>query len=57
MNPFALCDGSCDFKDKPICTTPNPSSIIPIALISPNMNSDRLLTTCIRSEVAPKQYP
>lgn len=40
--PFALCDVSCDFKDKPICTTPKPSSIKPIALIAENIKSDRL---------------
>ena len=40
--PFALCDASCDFKDKPICTIPNPSSIRPIAFIAENMNVDRL---------------
>lgn len=40
--PFALCDASCDFKDKPICTTPKPSRMKPIALIAENIKSDRL---------------
>ena len=41
-NPFALCDASCDFKDKPICTTPKPSRINPIALIAEKIKSERL---------------
>ena len=43
--PLALCDGSCDFRDNPICTIPKPSSIRPIALIKLNMNVDRLFIT------------
>ena len=43
--PFALWDGSCDFSERPICTIPNPKRIIPIARISPKINSYRLLTT------------
>ena len=40
--PFALCDASCDFRDKPICTTPKPSRMKPIALIAEKIKSDRL---------------
>jgi len=43
--PLALCDGSCDFRDNPICTIPNPRRISPIALIRLNMNVDRLFIT------------
>ena len=40
--PFALCEASCDFNDKPICTIPNPSKIKPIALIAEKIKSDKL---------------
>lgn len=43
--PLALCDGSCDFSDNPICTMPNPSSIKPIALIKLKIKVERLLIT------------
>lgn len=41
-NPFALCDASCDLSDRPICTTPKPSRISPIALIAEKIKSERL---------------
>ena len=44
-NPFALWDGSWDFSDKPTCTMPKPSIIIPTALIRPKIKfCDRLAT-------------
>ena len=45
--PFALWDGSWDFSDKPTCTMPKPSIIIPTALIRPKIKFDRLFTTAI----------
>ena len=42
-NPFALCDASWDFSDKPICTTPKPSRINPMALMAEKIKSDKLL--------------
>ena len=42
---LALCDGSCDLRDNPICTIPNPRRIRPIALIRLNIKVDRLLIT------------
>ena len=32
-------------SERPTCTIPKPSKIIPIARISPKIKSDRLLTT------------
>ena len=43
--PLALCEGSWLLRLSPTCTIPNPRRISPIALISPNMKSERLLTT------------
>ena len=43
--PLARWLGSWDFRDKPICTTPKPSRIIPTARIRPKMKSLRLLIT------------
>lgn len=51
-NPFTLCDGSWLLRDRPTCTMPNPSRIMPIALIRLNIKVDRLLTTEIGSPVA-----
>ena len=51
-NPFALWLGSCDFKDKPICTTPNPNKIKPIARIKEKIKSDKLFTTANGSPAA-----
>ena len=51
-NPFALWDGSWDFRERPICTIPKPSMIIPTALASPKMKSERLLTTVMGSLAA-----
>ena len=51
-NPLARCDGSWLFSDNPTCTIPNASSMMPIARINPNMNSERLLTTVIGSSSA-----
>lgn len=50
--PFALWEGSCDLRDRPICTTPKPSRIIPTARIKPKIKSERLLTTVIGSLAA-----
>ena len=44
-NPFALWLGSWLFKDRPTCTTPNPSKIKPIARIREKIKVDRLLIT------------
>lgn len=41
--PLALCDGSCDLSERPICTTPKPVRISPTALISPKIKVERLL--------------
>ena len=41
-----------DFNDKPTCTMPKPSIIIPTALIRPKIKFDRLLTTAIGSLAA-----
>ena len=43
--PFARCDGSCDFRDKPTCTIPKPRIIKPIARIKPKIKVERLLIT------------
>ena len=51
--PFALCDASCDFKDKPICTTPKPSRMKPIALIAEKIKSDRLFMVASGSAAIP----
>ena len=51
-DPFALWLGSCDFKDKPICTTPNPNKIKPIARIKEKIKSDKLFTTANGSPAA-----
>lgn len=45
IKPLALWDGSCDLRDKPTCTIPKPSRIIPSALTMPNMKFEKLLTT------------
>ena len=42
--PLALCDGSCDLSERPICTTPKPVRIRPIARIKPKIKVERLLT-------------
>lgn len=52
INPFALWLGSCDFNDIPTCTTPNPKIIIPTALISPKIKSDKLFITVNGSSAA-----
>ena len=38
-NPLALWDGSWDLRERPICTIPKPSIIIPTALTRPKMKS------------------
>ncbi len=44
-NPLALCDGSCDFSDRPTCMIPSPRRISPMARIRLKMKFDRLFTT------------
>ena len=55
-NPFALWDGSWDFRDKPTCTIPKPSRIKPMALIKLKIKLDRLFTTVSGSSAA-RQVP
>ena len=43
--PLALCDGSWDLSERPTCTIPKPSRIMPMALIRPKINWLRLFTT------------
>src|SRR5665648_598586 len=45
IKPFALCDGSWDLRDRPICTIPKPKRNNPVGRNSPKMKSDRLLIT------------
>ena len=51
--PLALWLGSWDLRERPICTTPKPSRIIPIARMRPKMKSLRLLIT-VKGSLAAK---
>ncbi len=58
-NPLARCAGSWLFSDRPTCTMPKPSSIMPIARIRLKMKVERLFTalrgsSCAANAVAPK---
>ena len=44
-NPCERWEGSWLWKDRPTCTTPQPSKIIPMARIREKMNVERLFTT------------
>ena len=52
--PVLRCDGSWDCKLRPICTTPQPSRITPMALMAEKTKVDRLLMAVSGSSPAAK---
>jgi len=52
--PVLRCEGSWDCKLRPICTTPQPSRITPMALIAEKTKVDRLLMAVSGSSPAAK---